>query len=358
MIADIIPKVAEMTNEDDKPFYPRPSSAGPDRCIRQMVYHGLNIKKEPLAGRAIIIFSDSSFHEDLTADWIRKTAYQIHSEQMRVKCRTPMSEGSIDGILTDLTGKDIHYEHKAINHFTYQKYCNGELPMDYLTQCSVYIDALQRNDNPELKEGILLIKNKNTAQYMEFQHEYNLFEDKLTVHQAITSTGDIIKLNIELPNIVQNACDKFNQVLDYIDKKTLPKRQYHINDDWQCSYCQWGKTCWDGYENEFNELQTDTDLPNELADMVRYYKELGAQKKDIESEYDDLKQKVKDLMISVNARQGRAGEYFIKLSLVKQRRIDKELLTPAEILRSTKESFYEKLTVKNLNKKDKDNANV
>lgn len=345
MIADIIHKVAEMTAEEEHKFYPRPSSAGPDRCIRQMVYHGLNVKKEPLPGRAIVIFSDSSFHEDLTADWVRKTAFQLHSEQMKVNCREPMSWGSIDGIITDLLGVDRLWEHKAINHFTYQKYCDGELPMDYLTQCAVYIDAIQRNDNPDLKEGILLIKNKNTAQYMEFRLEYNLFEDKLTVYEAVTSTGDIVKINKDIPNIVQSACDKFNQVLDFIDKKTLPKRQYHINDDWQCSYCQWAKPCWESYEQEFNELVTEADLPNELADTVRYYKELSGQKSDIEKEYDDLRKIVINKLKESGAREGKTGEYILRLKMQKRRSIDKDLLTPAEIDKATKESFSERLYI-------------
>ena len=345
MLAEIIHKVAEMTNEDEHSFYPRPSSAGPLRCIRQMVYHGLNVPKEPLNGRAIVIFSDSSFHEDLTADWVRKTSFQLHSEQMKVKCRNPMSFGSIDGIITDILNIDRLWEHKAINHFTFQKYWDGELPLDYLTQCAIYIDAIQRNDNPDLKEGVLLIKNKNTAQYMEYLVEYSLFEDKLTVIQAVNSLGEIRKINQEMPDIVQSACDKFNRTLEFINNKTLPKRQYHINDDWQCSYCPWGKTCWENYEQEFNELKTDTDLPNEIADTIRYFKELGAQKKDIEDEYKDLNSKIKQIMKDTGVRQGRAGEYLVRISMIKQSRIDKELLTASEQAKATKESFYERIFI-------------
>ena len=65
MLADVILKIAgQFQEEEEHKYYPRPSMAGPERCTRQMVYHGLNIAKEPLAGRAVMIFSDSSFHED------------------------------------------------------------------------------------------------------------------------------------------------------------------------------------------------------------------------------------------------------------------------------------------------------
>ena len=43
MIADIILKVAAMERTEEDAYRPRPSSAGPQRCIRQMVYHGLGI---------------------------------------------------------------------------------------------------------------------------------------------------------------------------------------------------------------------------------------------------------------------------------------------------------------------------
>lgn len=61
MIADVIPKLAEFERKDLS-YRPRPSAAGPDRCIRQMVYHGLGIPKEPLPGRALLVFDDSSWY--------------------------------------------------------------------------------------------------------------------------------------------------------------------------------------------------------------------------------------------------------------------------------------------------------
>jgi len=342
MLADIILKVAEMTHEENTPFYPRPSSAGPERCIRQMVYHGLNTPKRPLPGRAVMIFSDSSFHEDLTNDWIRQTAFELHSEQMEVDCCGVIGRGHIDGIVTDLLGVDRLMEHKAINHFTFQKYWSGELPLDYLTQTAIYIDGLQHTANPDLKEGLLLIKNKNTAQYMEFLVRYE--NDTLIVLEKTHSAGETEKVSVELSNIVSDACDKFNSVLGYIERKTLPKRQYDI-DHWRCEYCAYGATCWDGYEQEFNDMVVEGMLSNEIADMVRYYKELGGQKSDIEKEYKDLGKKVKNAMKEAGCRQGRAGEYLCKMALIRSERLDKSLLTEKEKARATKISQYEKLTI-------------
>jgi len=344
MIADLILKVAAMTNEKEHDFYPRPSSAGPERCIRQMVYHGLNTPRTPLPGRAVMIFSDSSFHEILTADWIRQTAFQLHSEQMRVKCRPPMTDGGIDGIITDVLGVDRLWEHKAINHFTHQRYWGGELPLDNLAQCAIYIDAIQQELNPELMEGILLLKNKNTAQYMEFLVEYDQNVDCLTVINSVYSTGETKKINHPIHDIVQSACDKFNRVLDYIDKAILPKRQYDI-DHWRCDYCGYNGNCWKGYVYEFEELKTDTELPNEIADTVRYRQETAAHILEMKKENDVISKKIKDILKDAGAREGRAGEYICKLKLMETNKIDKALLTPAELEKATKKGFSERLYI-------------
>ena len=112
-------------------YYSRPSSAGPEKCIRQMVFHSLDIATDkPMDDRMWMVFDDGHWHEELTMDWIRKSVFQLHSEQMVVKCRPPMTFGHIDGILTiprELTPEltepiDVLWEHKALNHFTFQRY--------------------------------------------------------------------------------------------------------------------------------------------------------------------------------------------------------------------------------------------
>ena len=156
MIADIIPKLAEFERQDYK-YRPRPSNSGPERCIRQMVYHGLEVPRQPLPGRALLVFDDSSWHETLTGDWIRKSAYKLHSEQMLIEVGSLgiNLKGHIDYLITDLTGKDLLLEHKAINHFSFQRYLEGNLPLDYLTQMALYFRGLQKIQ-PELKDGLLL----------------------------------------------------------------------------------------------------------------------------------------------------------------------------------------------------------
>ena len=357
MLADVILKIAgQFQEQEDHRYYPRPSIAGPERCTRQMVYDGLNIPKEPLAGRAVMIFSDSSFHEDLTADWIRKSAFQLHSEQMKIKCSMPGFmfdlDGSIDGIVTDLLINDYLWEHKAINHFSWQKYWDGSFPLDYFSQCCIYLRGLH-SVNPNLNKAVLLLKNKNTASYMEFIISYDFESDVAVVEKSTNSIGETKEINHVIADAVKSCFEKFRYVNECINKQTLPKRDYFIGDDWHCEYCAWGKTCWAGYKKEFTELKTDTMLPDDVADMLRYYKELGAQKTDIENEYKELAGKIKSTMKEIGAREGRAGEYIAKLSLIETGRIDKEKLTPSEITRATITSMSERLYISSPKKKEK-----
>ncbi|HAW49603.1 TPA: hypothetical protein DCX16_01430 [bacterium] len=240
MLAELLHKVAMGLEQEKEPtkYYPRPSLAGPERCIRQMVYFRLNFPHKPLPGRAVMIFSDSSLCEDLTGDWIRKTAISLHSEQMKVKCtwegyNFPLT-GKIDGILQDMSGNEYLYEHKAISHFNFQEAEKGNISLDYLTQYAIYSRGLWQ-DALKIDKGIILIRNRNIAQFLEFSLRYDFNIDTLFVENMISSTEGMkpIKIEKEYPNIVENAFVKFRSVEKYANRGVIPKRQYEM-DSWQC----------------------------------------------------------------------------------------------------------------------------
>ena len=353
MIAELLPLIADMENKEkeDSVYYPRPSLAGPQRCTRQLVYWGLGFTKKPFPGRFVLLLDDSSWQETLVADWIRKTSFTLHSEQMNVACPPPIKDGHIDGIITDLLGIDRLWEMKAINHFTFTKYQDHEdMPTDYFVQCCLYLWGLNKI-NPEINEAVLLIKNKNTSNFLDYLLIYNKDKDILTAKKKTDSNGKITEINKEFNNIMKETTEKFERINQYISANKLPRREYDI-DDWHCSYCQFGKICYEGYEKEFAEMKTAGELPNEIADTVRYYKELGAQKSEIEKQYKELSGKVKSIMKELNIRQGRAGEYLCKLSLSKVERLDKSLLTEAEKLRATTITMQERLTISSSARKE------
>jgi len=326
MIADIILKVAEdeAKEEGEHNYSERPSLAGPERCLRQMVYWGLKYPRKPLPGRAVVIFDDSSWHEELTGDWLRKTSYKLHSQQMEVEI-SPTMKGHIDGILTDLSGKDILLEHKAINHFTFGMYEKGKIfPIDYITQTCLYLLGLNKIQ-PELIDALLLIKNKNTSQYFEYYISYDVKNDIAKIEYMMSSTDCVkIKPDKTFENLTQNCFDKFAEVNRCIKNNFIPPRQYERS-DWQCNYCPYGELCWGGWENEIEQMESDAILDEEMETIANYYLETNLHLKEMAKEKEELKKKIKDRMKELKVKEGIAGKYIVKLSV----REKKEFISPA-----------------------------
>lgn len=345
MLADVIVKVAGMEKEERHEYYPRPSLAGPERCIRQMVYWGSKTPADKETGdRFQLAIDDSTWHEELTADWIRKSAFQLHSEQMEVD--TPVGKGHIDGILTDLLEQDYHYEHKALNHFGFIRLWNGDYPFDYITQCCLYQAGL-RKINPEISKTILLIKNKNTAQYIEYLIGYDFNNDTATIISIIHSNGQRKDdINFSIPHICLHAQDKFIEVESHIQQKTLPERPFEVGTDYPCSYCSWQNTCWKDYEQEFNVLASEVQLEGEIETLCKYYLETNMHINEMEKEKESLKGKIKVIMEEAQAKQARAGDYAIIRTLRSYKRLDKEKI-PLDILKQAEtETLTEILTIR------------
>ncbi len=351
MIADLIPKIAAMEAEDDNlPYSPRPSMAGPmhregidTRCIRSMVYHAGGFDPSPLPGRAQLVFDDSSWHETLTLDWIRKSIYKVHSEQMQVEVYG--RRGKIDCLLTDPIGKDYLIEHKAINHFSFERIWKGEIPWDYIHQFCDYAHGLQ-DINPDIQSGFLLFKNKNTAQYIELWLSYYAPIDQCAIEKMIRSTGEEIKINriVEWP-VVGETNTKFQAVADHVKNKTIPKRSY-VRDSWRCDYCRWNETCWAEYEQEFDALADNVAFEGEIVDLCKYYLETNMHEKTMEEEKKKLRAQIVNILEEKQAKKGMAGPYTISWSLRSTERLDESLLPPDVLMAAKKKSTYEVLNVR------------
>ena len=312
MLAEIIPKIAEMEQDEDRPYFPRPSIAGPERCIRQMIYWGLNFPKEPLPGRTLLVFDDGHWHEELTRDWINKSAFRARSDQLEVELnvRNINLKCHLDDIVEDMIGTERVFEHKAINHFTFERYWKEDFPLDYLTQTAIYIKAVQ-SIQPDINEGILLVKNKNTAQYLELLVRYGE-NDSLTIFEMNNSQGEKKKINHVVENIIDNAIKKFEKVQECIKSKTLPARQYDQS-HWRCQYCQYGKVCYENYEQEFDALTADVRLGGDVADLCHRYLAVNNERKDAAAEEKALKKTISDILKTKEAKAGKAGRYLIEI---------------------------------------------
>jgi len=343
MLAEILHKIAAEGQSTRDPYRKRPSLAGPERCIRSLVYHARGELQRPLPGRAVFVFDDSSWHAELTKDWIRKTAYRLHSEEMEVE--TPVGKGRIDGILTDLLSQDILWEHKAINHFSFDRIWKGQWPLDYLTQKALYLNGVQRV-NPDISRGLLLVKNKNTAQYLEILSVYDGPHDTLTVLEMVRSDGQRTDKSIQIENICTEAVKKFAQVEAHRVGNTLPDRPFPAGTEYPCGYCAWADTCWEGYEDEFDLLAQDVQLDQELATTCGYLQEVKMHIAEMEKEESRLREIVRDYMTTHGYRQGRAGEYAVSRELRHRTSWDESVIPPHIIDVAKQSKPYEVLTIR------------
>ncbi|MCX7635749.1 MAG: hypothetical protein N2Z74_08405, partial [Syntrophales bacterium] len=233
MIADAILKVAAQVAQErgGQPYRPRPSLSGPERCARQIYYMAINAPQKPLAERMVIVLDDSSYHEELTAKWIAYTSFNLHSRQMKVPTVEVMWKGQpytmvghIDGIVTDIAGVDRLFEHKACNHFTFLRYLKGkEPPLDYFTQCALYITGLAKLRKDHITECILLVKNKNSGAYLEYYLSYDVNEDRLDIIHIMGSDGTYVELpDNTVYGLVQNTIKKFNYIDECIRNSSPP----------------------------------------------------------------------------------------------------------------------------------------
>jgi len=356
MIAEILLKVAGFEKAREMSYYPRPSMAGPERCLRQLCYMAQGLKGSAMDDRMVVVLDDSSWHEELTADWLRKTAFQLHSQQMAFDCgavvhngRPFVVKGHIDGILTDLSGIDRLWEHKALNHFTFQRYLGGQYPLDYLTQCALYLVGLQKIQ-PEISEAVLLIKNKNTSAYLEFLLSYDSTNDVMKVREIICSDGTRRGGDVFL-NLYRDAFERFRRIERHGQERLLPERQYDLG-DWHCEYCPYGALCWWNYEEEFGRLIQGAELEGDIAQVAAEYREVSCRVKGMERRQKELRDAMKKGLKTAGVSKGTAGGLFVSLTLQKRMAIDESLI-PAEILQAAKkEKLMEVITIKKIRKKE------
>ena len=352
MLADVLHKVAALDQDDDHPYHPRPSLASPEtaddpgRCIRQLVYYRTGEPAAPLPGRAVLIFDDGHWHEELTADWITKTAQQLHSRQLGVDvplpqpigipytcsvCQQSISRdrlhGHIDGLITDLLAVTRLLELKAINHFSYQEALEGRPPIDYLTQSCVYLSGLQRLQ-PAIREGLLLIKNKNTAAYLEFRFAYDPGADRCQLIELVASDGTFLPLDWALDGLVGSALGKFARVEEYAAAHTLPARPYRA-DHWRCAYCRWTRSCWGAYAAEVARRDPAVPLDPCLAPLLAQYAQAAAAKTEAEATTKRLRPRILGALEATNARVGIADGYQARVDLQQRTTLDTTLLPPA-----------------------------
>lgn len=338
MFADIVNQVAQLERSDEaKPYYPRPSMAGPEGCIRKMVYHALGAEAKPLPGRAVLTFDDSSTHEELTFKWFSKTIYTLHSQQKAVEIPAPgllldgffcrvcgrkvapeTLHGHIDWMAEDPIGEQTLVEHKALSTFQVRRYSAGALPLNNLTQGCIYVRGAQA-DFPGLERLLLVIKDKNSARYVEFNCRYHSATDILYIDTRIESNGDappiIVNVKAAIPGIIEMALLRFMDVDGFAARGELPARPYDYGTDFPCGWCLWAGPCWDRYEDELTAASKSVKLGAEVALIALEYEEARAAETQAKEAKDAKRTELIRALSAANAQAGIAGDFRVSRSI-------------------------------------------
>ncbi|GJL61742.1 MAG: hypothetical protein NPIRA04_03960 [Nitrospirales bacterium] len=365
MLAEIIPGIANFNWQPSR-YRPRPSSSGPTQCSRKLTYKALGYPERKPGDRFAVVLDDSSWHEELTCQWIEQSTFKLHSQQMPITipkalpwlidterpftcnmCGETVQPGSlhghIDGICTDLFFEDYLFEHKAINHFTFETYRKGAWPVDHLTQCVLYFEGLH-DVQPDLNKAILLIKNKNTSGYLEYVIQYDFHAKILTILEVTASDGTIIELGNPLPtfvNLLQDALDQFATIEHHRQAGTLPPREYEPQ-EWQCEYCPFFEPCWKSVKLNTEQSLKLTKDSEKLAFELHARTE---ERKRVEKEEDKLKRAFRLLLKNHGVQRATGPTITVRLKEGQRTAVNQDLIPPETLAAARTTTTIEKLQV-------------
>ena len=407
-LSDLIPKIASMENEkireerrsknkEDKYRHWASNASygakGSD-CLRKILYYALKIPREKMSDRFYLTMDDSSWHEYLTLDWLSKSVYQIHSKDLllepfvvngeTVRCR-------IDTMLTDPSGNDVVIEHKALNDGGWGKYYGGtEIPWDYFCQTVSYIVGLHKITGKWVP-GILLIKNKNSARYLEYHCIYKPENDTLYVQLYTVDWDDnpegvalptLMRLHVTekgyivakpdlapgtrywtyilpIADITKRIIANYEKRDKYISENKLPAREYDIT-DWHCSYCGYKYVCWGNYKEEIAKRKVDYSITDEkILEKSESLNNIKETIKILEKQEKILTAELTVFMQNQDVKSASAKRYGLELKESEMTKLDKkkiplEILAAATVTIKTKESLniFDKEKIKVRTKKE------
>jgi hypothetical protein len=196
----------------------RASSAG--KCARAIAYQEHGYKGEPLNWRARLVFRlGDSIEKDLT--YILKD-YGL--TDMQKECSVTIAGTEIKGHIDGIWNGDTVVDFKTTTTFGFKKAAAGDVG-SYDRQLHFYMKALG------LKRAVLVYYCKEQSDLLEVVVPWN-------------------------DSIWQEVQDRFTKVIKST-KAALPNREYEANDKgklpWQCSYCNYVRTCWPEVDLSFDE---------------------------------------------------------------------------------------------------------
>lgn len=206
----LVELILETYKRDNKwEFTYRASSSG--KCARALAYHKLGFIAEPIIPRRLMVFELGNIIE---AQLVKALGNKIHSTQKDVSIHLENYSISahIDGIYEDMI-----VDFKSTNTKSFSGFAKrGMVDESYRCQMHCYMKGTG------LKKALFVWYNKDTS----------------ALHETLIEWSDFIW---------EKVLNRFDKVFK-ATKDNLPEREYKPNDkgklQWQCSYCDYTKTCY------------------------------------------------------------------------------------------------------------------
>ncbi|HJT20997.1 MAG TPA: hypothetical protein VJ746_11035 [Nitrospira sp.] len=351
MFAELLHGAAQLGLRTDEAYRPRPSMAGPERCERQMVYRARGVEELAISSRLAVIFKDGVAHEQITLDILKTTLFDIHSEQLPINlhgvldwlegqppypcCVCSAAQGSrvlipattlhghIDALARDLYAVDRLIEHKGfVSHIFKRLWDQEKEPLDNFTQSVLYFRGL-KEQGLAVEEGALLIKNKDTGAYLEFELRYDYEQDILHVPVMTRSPHEREEINRSYQGLFGATIEKFRRVHLHRVNETLPDR-LHDPKDVRCEYCPFQDICWEGFV--LPPLTEHVMLPAELIPVAQEFIQLDRELKPKNKRCEELKDTLMAAMQELHAESAATDTDVLKLVSSTQERLDQKAL--------------------------------
>ncbi len=354
MFAELILGIAQLGLKPTA-YRPRPSLAGPERCLRQLVYKGRNVPEPPVGRRLAMIFEDGHRHEDTSLKFLKDSLFVLEGQQRPVTIRNAFPwraqhpdyrchecssapgqdvwipatalHGHLDALLRGLDGTRFLLEHKSVVSHYFQRYWEEtQTPLDYFTQVVMYLRGLHEEGCP-VTDGALVIKNKDTGAILEFEFQYDYGNDLFTVTAIIKAPGHEYKaVRHTYSRLYFDAVSRFEQVDRHIHEHTLPER-LDDRDDIRCQYCPHVDHCWDSVEAI--TLTEQARIPENLKAEAEEFIALDRQRTPIEKRYKELKDKLKPALIKLHLKEAAVGSDLLVLTASHTTKLDEARLPVA-----------------------------
>lgn len=266
-------------------YRPRIGQSG--RCERAAVYDrtGMSVEKVPPDAAGLDKMAEGNLHEEDIFRQLNIMGVPIRDRQrcinIRANTHTGEIRGKIDGIIT-------------VTEFflTFVKSLQIEIPEwatvgDYLCEAKSTDDWTFKNMREPLDNGY--------AQVMPYLHQL-LIEEGISKAVFIYKNrrdGDwkVFFVPYNLTPVIK-AIQKFERIEENYKRGVLPGRMGKNPEEYPCGWCEFRKTCWDGWEKEFQQYQAAW-IPENLEQPARRYMDLKLKEKEIADEIEDLNELLK-----------------------------------------------------------------